>query len=98
VKTGDRVRTGQVIGRLGNSGGSSSGPHLHFHVADAPAELASEGVPYVFRRFEVVGAFDAIDAFAAGRPWGAAASNAPGRREQELPAPNTIIRFDTGSR
>lgn len=32
VKPGDRVRRGQVIGRLGNSG-NSTGPHLHFHNA-----------------------------------------------------------------
>ncbi len=31
VKAGDFVTQGQVLGRAGNSG-SSSGPHLHFHV------------------------------------------------------------------
>jgi murein DD-endopeptidase MepM/ murein hydrolase activator NlpD len=31
VKVGDRVATGQVIGRLGNSG-DAFGPHLHYHV------------------------------------------------------------------
>ena len=61
VRRGDRVRSGQVIGLLGNSGGSSSGPHLHFHVADASDELAAEGLPYVFRNFDVVGAYDGID-------------------------------------
>jgi hypothetical protein len=35
VKAGDRVKAGTVIALLGNSGSSSSGPHLHFHVADA---------------------------------------------------------------
>lgn len=31
VKTGELVKRGQVLGRLGNSG-NSAGPHLHFHV------------------------------------------------------------------
>jgi len=50
VRAGDRVRRGQVIGLLGNSG-NSTGPHLHFQVTDGPSPLGSEGVPYVFNRF-----------------------------------------------
>jgi murein DD-endopeptidase MepM/ murein hydrolase activator NlpD len=46
VKPGDRVRRGQVIGLLGNSG-NSTGPHLHFHLSDRNTALAAEGVPYV---------------------------------------------------
>ena len=48
VKQGDRVKRGQALGLLGNSG-NSTGPHLHFHVCDSNPEvsLASEGLPYV---------------------------------------------------
>ena len=49
VKAGDRVKSGQVIGRLGNSGSSSIGPHLHFHVADANSPLARKASPSSLR-------------------------------------------------
>jgi len=53
VKTGDRVRRGQVLALLGNSGNSTE-PHLHFHVSDANSPLGSDGVPYVLDSFEVL--------------------------------------------
>lgn len=93
VRAGDRVRRGQVIGLLGNSGSSSSGPHLHFHVADANSALAAEGLPYVFRSFEVVGAFDGIGAFAENKRWNAVPASSGGARRLELPAANTVIMF-----
>jgi peptidase M23-like protein len=93
VKRGERVRSGQVIGQLGNSGSSSSGPHLHFHIADARSELAAEGLPYVFRNFEVVGAYDGIETFTTGERWKPPSPAAAGRRSLELPGANTVILF-----
>lgn len=93
VKRGDRVKRGQVIALLGNSGSSSSGPHLHFHVADASAELAAEGLPYLFDSFEVIGGFSSIDAFASGQRWDEAPPGASGQRKQELPAANSVVVF-----
>jgi len=96
VKKGDRVRSGQVIALLGNTGSSSSGPHLHFHVSDANSTLAAEGLPYAFREFEVVGAFESIDAAYGSRRWNAVPSGAGGRRSMELPAPNAVVLFRAG--
>ena len=81
------------IGQLGNSGSSSSGPHLHFHIADARSELAAEGLPYVFRNFEVVGAYDGIETFTTGERWKPPSPAAAGRRSMELPGANTVILF-----
>jgi murein DD-endopeptidase MepM/ murein hydrolase activator NlpD len=50
VKVGDRVRTGDVLGLLGNTG-NTDGPHLHFHIMDGPSPLLSNGLPFVFTSF-----------------------------------------------
>lgn len=50
VRSGDRVRRGQILGHIGNSGDSRE-PHLHFHVSNGPEILTSEGVPYVLDEF-----------------------------------------------
>jgi hypothetical protein len=48
-----RVREGDVLGRLGNSGGSPA-PHLHFPVTNG-LSVFSEGIPFVFRSFDTAG-------------------------------------------
>jgi hypothetical protein len=50
VKKGQRVRRGQVIALLGNSGNTDA-PHLHFHVIKGKLPLVSDGVPYVIDSF-----------------------------------------------
>jgi murein DD-endopeptidase len=77
---------------LGNSGSSSSGPHLHFHLADAPAALGAEGLPYVFQSFDVLGAHEGVDSFKTGERWKPFPA-ASGKRSMELPAANTVIMF-----
>jgi hypothetical protein len=57
VKPGDRVRRGEVIGHVGNTGNSSQ-PHLHFHVMKGSAPLASDGLPFVFDRFRLEATID----------------------------------------
>ena len=57
VRPGDRVRRGQVLGLLGNTG-NTDGPHLHFHVMDGPSPLQSNGLPFVHPRFTGQGLAD----------------------------------------
>lgn len=52
VAKGDRVRRGQVLGLVGNSGDSFL-PHLHFHVATEPG-MAGQGLPYLIERFSII--------------------------------------------
>lgn len=91
VRAGDHVTAGQMIASLGYTG-DSTGPHLHFHVADGPSPVAAEGVPYVIRDFDVLGGYGTIAAFAAGRPW-QPAQRRPDARSLQFPLANAVIRF-----
>ena len=52
VEPGQAVRTGEVIGRVGHTGNSTS-PHLHFQLMDGPDPLTAKGVPCAFRELEL---------------------------------------------
>jgi peptidase M23-like protein len=54
VHVGQRVKTGDVLGLLGNSG-QATAPHLHFQVTDAPSDIAAEGIPFTFDQFTFLG-------------------------------------------
>jgi pimeloyl-ACP methyl ester carboxylesterase len=64
VEAGQRVRTGEVIGKLGNSG-NSTGPHLHMQLMTDPSFLASDGLPFVFDGFRLDGTVPSLDALLA---------------------------------
>jgi acid stress-induced BolA-like protein IbaG/YrbA len=84
AKVGDKVRRGQVLGLVGNSGNSTE-PHLHFHISDANSPLASEGLPYAFTSFEV-----------QGKGWGwkpTTPAVATEKRQNEMPLELEVIRF-----
>ena len=50
VKRGERVESGQEIGRCGNSGNTSE-PHLHIHLQTTPALGEGEGLPTFFNAY-----------------------------------------------
>lgn len=47
VKVGEKVQTGQIIAKCGNTGNSSE-PHIHFHVQDGINFFTSAGIPIRF--------------------------------------------------
>jgi murein DD-endopeptidase MepM/ murein hydrolase activator NlpD len=51
VKPGARVKAGDVLGEVGNSGDSPE-PHLHFHVMNNPDPSQGDGVPLVFESWK----------------------------------------------
>jgi len=56
VRRGQRVRAGQQLGRLGNSG-NTTGPHLHFGIQERP-NFFSQSVPFAIDRFRLEGLAD----------------------------------------
>jgi murein DD-endopeptidase len=91
VRPGQRVTRGQVMAKLGSSGSTSIGPHLHFHLADTNSLLGAEGLPFVFNLFTVMGEFASIDSLQRGEAWRPA--RAASWFTKNRPAPNTVIHF-----
>lgn len=96
VKVGDQVREGQVIGLVGNSGNTSE-PHLHFHLMDGPSALASNGIPYVLKSFQVLGKAPSTEAFdkaaAEGTPLSILPIKGSSSHEKQLPLDLSLIQF-----
>jgi biotin carboxyl carrier protein len=84
VKLGDRVKRGQVIALVGNTGNSTE-PHLHFHISDGVSPLGSEGVPYRLDSFEIIGH---CRTFNMG-----CQRSAPVARKGEVPLANVLMKF-----
>lgn len=95
VEEGARVTAGRELARLGNSG-NTSGPHLHLHLMTRPSAIVSDGIPYVFNRFQVQGAIDEDQWFATDEldgTWTIVDVDEPGCHARELPLTLRVVRF-----
>jgi Peptidase family M23 len=96
VRVGQRVRRGQLLGRLGNSGNSAT-PHLHLQVQITRSFL-SDGLPFVFDRFQLIGQITepVSDENLGLRPNGQlpfAPARPSGTRRLEMPLDLNVVRF-----
>lgn len=94
VKVGDKVKPGDVLGYIGNSGNSDA-PHLHFHVTDGPSPLAAEGVPFVIKEFTFLSSLPAsdLDILLSSGTISTLRNRLDERmRKDEMPTENMVIR------
>jgi hypothetical protein len=96
VKAGDKIKRGDVIGLVGNSGNTSA-PHRHFHVMDGPSPLTSEGVPYVIDAFATRGRLRSTAVFDrfenTTTPLDVLPFEGDARNADELPLDQTVVDF-----
>lgn len=52
VSLGEKVQKGQFVGNVGHTGNSTE-PHLHFHLMDSNDLEKANGIPFVFKQYEI---------------------------------------------
>ena len=97
VKEGDKVRKGQVLAKLGNTGNANAS-HLHFHLMNGPSVLGSSGIPYLVDAFQYQGQISAqqladADDYLTGNFFGPGRLAAPESRKDQLPMAWSIVNF-----
>jgi murein DD-endopeptidase MepM/ murein hydrolase activator NlpD len=96
VHAGQKVKLGQVIGLVGNSGNSIA-PHLHFQLMNRPLSLAANGLPYGIDGFQVVALSPGTEAFDAAEADGARLELKPlkpaAQATDALPLDQLIVSF-----
>jgi hypothetical protein len=91
VVEGQRVRRGQVIGALGNSG-QSDAPHLHIHVSDGVTALGAQGLAYVFDAFRIEGFVPSLSVLESPEGW-VHGPLSPSPVARQLPIENAVVDF-----
>jgi hypothetical protein len=96
VRVGQRVSLGQLLGLVGNSGNSVA-PHLHFQMSDKPSSLASNGLPYEIKDFQITGRSPGTKAFDEAEEKGTPLAITPVTPAQQvkgaMPLDQLIISF-----
>lgn len=97
VKVGDRVKNGDHIANVGNSGNTSA-PHLHFHMTLSALPLGSPPVVYGIDTFKVVGTVSPDFFYAEDTPLDGLFTINPSNREKsrhgQFPLDMTIFDFN----
>jgi Peptidase family M23 len=94
VRVGQRVRTGQQLGELGNSGNSGA-PHFHFGIHDGPDPLTSTSLPHEYDRLTLagVGELQLDDDLAGGLAPEVPLTGSPRRMRRAYPLTNAVVDF-----
>ncbi|MFN4175985.1 M23 family metallopeptidase [Phenylobacterium sp.] len=92
VKPGQKVRRGEVVGKLGNSG-QSDAPHLHLHVSDGVTALGGDGLAYAFEAMAVRGTVPSLEVLERPEGWTGMAAARPKPVAGELPTAGAVVDF-----
>lgn len=91
VRPGQKIRKGDVVASLGFTG-QTTGPHLHFHMADRNSPLGADGIPFVFESFNQLGVYNDLSRMGQHR-WDASGNSNGKKITNERPVPNAVVQF-----
>jgi len=92
VEKGDRVRVGETVGRLGNTG-NTDGAHLHFHIMDSPSPLEANGLPFTFTTMRGEGKITQPRLLQTGAVVPIDRAAFSGRRQGQMPLGDQVVGF-----